>query len=486
MTAEIARLILVGAGWLYVASLAGLLVLGAAMAVHLVLAVWLRRPRPAAPAPAAEAWPAVLVQLPLYNERFVVERLIDAAAALDYPRDRLQIQVLDDSSDDTPARARARVAYHRARGVPLTYLRRPDRAGFKAGALATGLAAAPAADLVAVFDADFAPAPDFLRRLAPDFLADPRLGMVQARWEHLNPDQNALTRAQALAFDSFFAVEQVARSRAGWPMNFNGSAGVWRRTCIEAAGGWQADTLAEDADLSYRALLAGWRLDYRPEVAVPAELTPTLLAFKRQQFRWAKGSFQVLGKLAGRLWRAPWPAGHKLLATLNLAGYAAQPLALALLLLSLPVVLAHGRLPVAVDGLSWLGLVPPLTILWGQVRFRPEPLRRLLFFPVLTLTALGLALNNTVALAEALAGRAGEFQRTPKGPASPLYAVPLDWTTAGELLLALYAFAGGGLALERAPHMAVMLFVYALGFGGVAAVGLWEAAAHHPQAEPAQ
>ena len=473
MQFEIGPALLAAAGWLYAASLAGVALFGLALALTLAAAVWHRRPRP--PAPPSGPWPALLVQLPLFNERFVVERLIDAAAALDYPRDRLLIQVLDDSTDDTGALARARVAYHRARGVPIVHRPRLNRAGFKAGALAEGLAAAPDAELVAIFDADFAPAPDFLRRLAPEFQADPRLGMLQARWEHLNPEQNALTRAQALAFDSFFAVEQVARSRAGWPMNFNGSAGLWRRACIEAAGGWQADTLAEDADLSYRALLAGWRLDYRPEVAAPAELAPSLLAVKRQQYRWAKGSFQVLGKLAGRLARAPWPLTHKVWALLNLAGYAPQPLALAALLLSLPVVLAHGRAPVAWDVLGWLGLVPPLVALWGQIRFRPEPVWRLRYYPVLMLGMIGLALSNTAALAAAVAGRAGAFQRTPKGPAGAVYAVPLDWTTWGELILALYAFATGVLALERAPSLAPMLGVYALSVGAVATQGLREA-----------
>lgn len=483
MTAEMFRLALVGAGWLYAASLAGLIGFGLLLGAHLALAVGLRRPRPAAPPPAE--WPTVLVQLPLYNERYVAGRLIDAAARLDYPRGRLHIQVLDDSTDDTRAIARARVAGHRARGVPISLHLRPDRAGYKAGALAAGLAAAPEAELVAVFDADFMPGPDVLRRLAPEFCADPRLGMLQARWDHLNPDQNPLTGAQALAFDSFFAVEQVARSRAGWPMSFNGSAGLWRRSCIEAAGGWQGDTLAEDADLSYRALLAGWRLDYRAEVAVPAELTPTLLAFKRQQFRWAKGSFQVLGKLGPRLLRAPWPLAQRLLAVLNLAGYAAQPLMLAALVLSLPVVLAGGRAPAAWAGLGWVGLVPLLAAAWGQVRFRAAPLRRMPYFAVLMMAAIGLALNNSVALAEALAGRTGEFQRTPKGPAGPAYAVPLGWTAAGELFLALYALATAALALGRAPHMAGMLLVYALSFGGVAAVSVWEAAARPRLAEPA-
>lgn len=466
-------------GGLYAASVWGLAAYGAALAVALAVAVWYRRPRPPAPAPDEAGWPTVLVQLPVFNERSVVERLIDAAAALDYPAGRLMIQVLDDSTDDTAARAWTRVAALRARGVPITYQHRRGRDGFKAGALAAGLASAPEAEFVAVFDADFAPAPDFLRRLIPDFLADPRLGMVQARWEHLNAGQNAVTRAQALAFDGYFAVDQVARSRAGWPMNFNGSAGVWRRACIDDAGGWQGDTLAEDLDLSYRAQLQGWRLDYRPEVAAPAELPPSLLAVKRQQFRWAKGSFQVWRKLGARLLASRRPLHHKVLGWLHLSGYLSHPLALASLLLSLPVVLLEGHTPVRWDLLGWLSLAPPLVTIWGQIRLRREAWR-LRDYPILVIGMIGLALGNTRAFWEALTGQVSEFQRTPKASA---YTVPLDWTTWGELLLALYAAATGLLALERAPGLAPMLCLYALGFGGVAALSLWEAWSSQPQTE---
>jgi len=229
--------------WIYTAALFGLAVFGYNMLLMLGLTAWHRR-QPKPPRPPT-VWPPVVVQLPIFNERYVVERLIDAAAALDYPPERLVIQVLDDSTDDTAAIAKARVAHHRARGRKITYHHRADRRGFKAGALATGLRAAPApVEFVAIFDADFVPPPDFLRRTLPAFQADPRLGMVQARWDHLNAEQSVLTRAQALALDGYFTVDQVARSRAGLLMNFNGSAGVWRRACIEAAGGWQGDTLA--------------------------------------------------------------------------------------------------------------------------------------------------------------------------------------------------------------------------------------------------
>ncbi|MCS6910617.1 MAG: glycosyltransferase [Anaerolineales bacterium] len=458
---------------LYTLTLLLLAIFGLNLLIALLAAVFHHKPRP--PANPPERWPEVLVQVPLYNERYVVERVIDSVAALDYPPDRLHIQILDDSTDETAQRARARVAYHRARGVAMTYLHRSTRDGYKAGALAEGLAAVgPAPEFVAIFDADFAPPRDFLRRLLPDFLADPRLGLVQARWEHLNPQRNALTLAQALALDGYFCVEQVARSRAGWLLNFNGSAGVWRRACIEDAGGWQGDTLAEDLDLSYRAQLRGWRLDYRLEVAAPAELPSTLLSIKRQQFRWAKGSFQVLRKLGRQVLTARLDTHRKLLALLHLAGYLPQPLAVLSLLLSLPVVLIK-QSPLDLSVLGWLGLTPLLAVLWGQLRLG-RGLARLSAYPLTMLGMIGLALSNTRAFAEALAGRRSEFQRTPKTAEAhdADYAVPLDWTTWGELLLAAYALFTGCIAQERLPALAPVLFMYAASFGLVGVRSLWE------------
>ena len=271
------------------------------------------------------------------NERYVVERLIDSAAALDYPADRLTIQVLDDSTDDTAALAEARVAFHREQGRHIDYLRRTERTGYKAGALAAGMAAAPC-DFAVVFDADFVPPTDYVRKLIPELINNPRLGMLQARWGHLNPGQNMLTRAMALAFDSFFTVDQVARSGAGLMMNFNGSAGILRRTCIEEAGGWQHDTLVEDMDLSYRAQIKGWLIKYRLDVVVPGELPASIIALKQQQYRWAKGATQVLRKLWRPLCDSPKPLLHKLQGLLHLSGYLPHPLMVASLLLSLPVV----------------------------------------------------------------------------------------------------------------------------------------------------
>src|SRR5205085_7746241 len=239
------------------------------------------------PAPQGrfERLPPVTIQLPVFNEMYVVERLIDAVARIEYPRDRLEIQVLDDSTDETQGIARAKVERLRRDGIDISYLHRDNRAGYKAGALQEGLQVARG-ELVAVFDADFVPSPDFLRR-SVDYFTDPRIGMVQVRWEHLNRDYSHLTQAQAIFLDGHFVIEHTARNRSGRFFNFNGTAGVWRRATIEDAGGWQHDTLTEDLDLSYRAQLAGWRFVYLPEVVSPAEVPVEMNAFKSQQHRWA-------------------------------------------------------------------------------------------------------------------------------------------------------------------------------------------------------
>ncbi|MCC7362585.1 MAG: glycosyltransferase [Anaerolineales bacterium] len=470
-------------GWVYAAALLLMAVYGFNMWLMALLAarLWLRRPPPAAPPAAPDRdWPAVLVQLPLCNERFVAERLLEAVAALDYPRERLIIQVLDDSTDDTSSLLRARVAQFRARGVRMEYLHRLQRGGFKAGALAAGLAAQPEGDLVAIFDADFVPAPDFLRRAVPFFDGRPRLGMLQTRWEHLNADHDLLTQAQALALDAFFGAEQVVRSHYGLFMNFNGSGGLWRRAAIADAGGWDGGTLAEDLDLSYRAQLKGWRFAYTPDVPAPAELPTTLSAFKRQQFRWAKGSLQVARKVGWQLLTAPGESlWRKWSGVLHLTGYVPHALMILSLLLSLPIVLLeHGQTPLRWGLMGLAGFGPILLGLVAQLALRPDWPRRITRYPALLLLGIGLALTNTQALIQAALGTRTEFLRTPKGPpgrGGANYSVPLDWTTWGETFLAFYALVTGMLALQLAPPLAPMAFIYALGFGFTAGLGFWQA-----------
>ena len=424
-------------------------------------------------------WPTVLIQLPLYNERYVVERLIDAVVALDYPADRLTIQVLDDSTDDTVVIARSRVAYHRARGHAITYLHRADRSGFKAGALAAGLKHSRA-DYVAIFDADFVPPVDFLRRTMPEFSRDPLLAVVQSRWEHLNWNQNPLTQSIGLQLDSYFGVEQAARCQLGLLMNFNGSAGIWRRAAIDDAGGWQGDTLAEDLDLSFRAQLRGWRMIYLPQVASPAELPTTMVALKRQQFRWAKGSIQVLRKLNTRLLTTPMSLFRKVEAYIQLGAYLGHSLVVVSLLLTLPVVLLdHGRTPMRWELVQLAGFGPPAIAVVSQLILRKDWYRRLPYYPLWILMGIGLALTNLVAVWDALIGKPNEFERTPKAPSGSqvvkTYCLPLDWTTWGETFLAFYALVTAMLALELARGLAPFIFVYAIGFGYTAALGFLQA-----------
>ena len=410
--------------------------------------LWMRRPlRPETP-PAPEAWPRVTVQLPLYNERLVVERAIDAAAALDYPRERLQIQVLDDSTDDTSSHAAAAVRRHRARGLDIVHLRRERREGYKAGALAAGLARA-SGSLVAVFDADFVPPPEFLRRLVPHF-ADAGVGMVQARWTHLNRDRSALTSAEAVLLDAHFLLEHTARMRRGLFLNFNGTAGIWRRDCIEDAGGWSSDTLTEDLDLSYRAQLAGWRFVFDDRVAVPAELPGEMEAFKSQQRRWTKGSIQTARKLLPEVWRRPLPAGVKREAFFHLTSNVAYPLLLVLSLLLLPVMLARSLVPAwAVwtlhAGVLLFGIVPVALFLAAGQRAAGASWRALPRHVAGALVlGVGLSVNNARAVLEGLGSGLGDWERTPKTGDGvrerPLRAYPAAHRAAGrgELVLALY------------------------------------------------
>ncbi len=450
--------------------------------------LYLRHRREVVPTPPPidrSALPAVTVQIPVYNELHVVERVMDSVAALDYPSDRLQIQILDDSTDETIHLASARAALHRERGVDVTVLRRPDRSGYKAGALAWGLPHARG-EYVAIFDADFCPQPDFLLQTVPHFLVRPRLGMVQTRWSYLNADYSLLTRAQALALDGHFVVEQAGRQRSGLLMNFNGTAGVWRHRCIEECGGWQADTLSEDLDLSYRAQLAGWECLYLSSVDAPAELPPQVAAFKRQQSRWAQGSVQTLRKLAGLLLRnrrLRW--GQKVMALVHLSSYLAHALMVILLLASLPLLLVSDSAQLPLSGLVGLMcLGPPLVYAISQQQLYPNWGQRLLAFPLLVLIGIGIAWCNTQAVWRGLTRWGGTFARTPKFRlegrtgrwTDSSYRLQADASTIGEVVLALYALTAAIVALVTGHYgMIPFLLLYAAAFGSVAGMGLAQA-----------
>ena len=254
-------------------------------------------------------WPKVTIQLPIFNERYVIERLVDAVSQFDYPRELLDIQVLDDSTDETREVARACVERHAAQGLPIAYIHRTNREGYKAGALENGLKTAQG-EFVAIFDADFIPQPDFLRRTIPYFLnpaGGGKIGMVQTRWTYLNSDYSLLTRVETILLDGHFVIEHGGRSRRGTFFNFNGTAGVWRRAAIDAAGGWEHDTLTEDTDLSYRAQLKGWKFLYLPEIECASELPVDMNGFKAQQARWAKGLMQTAKKILPQVFRSEVP-----------------------------------------------------------------------------------------------------------------------------------------------------------------------------------
>lgn len=421
-----------------------------------------------------EDLPTVLIQLPVYNERYVVERLIDAAAAINYPAEKLIIQVLDDSTDATTNLAQKRAAFHANAGRNVQFIHRTDRTGYKAGALTQGMQAAPG-DFMVIFDADFIPPKNFLRSIIPMFLKDEKLGVVQARWEHLNLDQNAITHVIGQALDIHFAIDQTARSRSGLMMNFNGSCCVLRRRCVEDAGGWQADTLVEDLDLSYRVQMKGWRIAYRPDVTVPGELPASIISFKQQQFRWAKGTVQALRKLGWRLLTSGKTLTQKLEGFFHLTSYFTSPLMLITYLLSLPVVYLFGHLPFNSALLGVAVLVPPMAAAWSQARLRTNWWKSIVFYPVLFLIGIGVSLTITQAIWEALIGYKSEFVRTPKfsniNQQNSVYALSIDRATWMELLMAAYGIGTSILAFERAPTLAPFILIYALAFLLTAGMG---------------
>jgi cellulose synthase/poly-beta-1,6-N-acetylglucosamine synthase-like glycosyltransferase len=448
---------------------------------------WIHRNRaPAGPdIPKDSELPPVTVQLPVFNEALVVERLIDAAVRLDYPASQLQIQVLDDSTDETTQLAQARVEMYRRQGVNIELVHRRKRPGFKAGALANGLKTA-SGQFIAIFDADFVPPHNFLKQTIPHFFKDSRIGIIQARWEHLNRQYSWLTAAQALALDGHFAVEQTARYRAGLLLNFNGTAGVWRRNCITTAGGWQGDTISEDFDLSYRAQLAGWKCLFLDDVTAPAEIPPQLAAFKRQQFRWAKGSIQVLKKLGGQVLHAPLGFFVKLEALLHLSSYLVHPLMVILAIVT-PVLIITGSIAQIRFPLIYLSLIslgPPVLYAVAQRGLHPGKWKHhYKAMLLLIFLGCGIALSNTKAVIEACLGVGNVFRRTPKfnvnGRADrwqeSAYRLPLEGMVLAELALAIYSLAGAGVAAISGHMFAVpFILLYAGGFGYVGLQGVWD------------
>jgi len=394
--------------------------------------------------------PRVTVQLPVFNEMYVVERLIGAVCELDYPQDRLEIQVLDDSTDETRAIARRCVESWRTRGVDIHYVHRSNRNGFKAGALEHGLSLATG-EFVAVFDADFVPNRDFLKRTV-HFFTDDRVGMVQVRWEHLNRGFSSLTQVQSILLDAHFVIEHTARNRSGRFFNFNGTAGIWRRDTIASAGGWQHDTLTEDLDLSYRAQLKGWKFVFLPEVVAPAEIPVEMSAFKSQQHRWAKGSIQTALKLLPRIFRSGLPKDVKKEAffhlTANVAYLLMIPLAV-LMPITVVVRVSHGWIEVLLLDLPFFAAATMSVCVFyvaSQREIRATAWQRIKYLPFLMALGIGMSVNQARAVIEALVGHQTGFTRTPKlgvkggdaAPARRRYRVAVSLQPLLELALAAY------------------------------------------------
>ena len=432
---------------------------------------------------AEDILPHITVQLPLFNEMYVVERLVKAVTEIDYPRDRIEIQVLDDSTDETVNIARATVANYAAQGFDIHYIHRDDRTGFKAGALENGMKSAKG-ELIAIFDADFVPKPDFLRKLVHHF-TDPIVGCAQMRWAHINGSYNLLTRLQTIMLDGHFVIEQTTRNRTGNFFNFNGTAGIWRREAIELSGGWQHDTLTEDTDLSFRAQLMGWRFVYLLDEEAPAEIPVEVNAFKAQQRRWAKGVLQVWFKLYLRIWYADLPLRVKLEMFFRLTGNISYPLMIVASFMQFPLLLVRYN-----QGLHQLMMldVPLLffstvsvVLFYGSAVWYLDTKRgsRLLHLPLVMALGIGLAFSNARAVLEALMGVKSDFVRTPKYRVEKTddeswkrkkYKRRHGWLPLLELSFAIYFVFAIAYAVRMhmwGPIAFLLLFCFGYGYMGI-------------------
>ena len=439
------------------------------------------------PPPEVTEWPRVTVQLPIFNERYVIESLVEAVSRFDYPRELLDVQVLDDSTDETQEVARACVERYQALGMPVHYIHRTNREGYKAGALAEGLKTAKG-EFVAIFDADFIPLPDFLRRLVPYF-ADPKIAMVQSRWTYLNADYSLLTEVEHILLDGHFIVEHGARSRRGDFFNFNGTAGIWRRSVIDDAGGWQHDTLTEDTDLSYRAQLRGWQFLYLPEIECASELPVEMNSFKSQQARWAKGLMQTAKKILPRVMRSNEPWHVKAEAFFHLTANISYPLMIVLSTLLLPAMIVRfyqGTFQMLVIDLP-LFLASTCSIssfyLISQRNLHPKTWKRaILFMPFVMAIGIGISVRNAVAVLEAIFGKQSEFARTPKyniagqkgGWQKKSYRNRSGWLPYAEIFLGIYFAATIVYAFENQNYATIpflLLFLWGYLYTGFMSLG---------------
>jgi cellulose synthase/poly-beta-1,6-N-acetylglucosamine synthase-like glycosyltransferase len=454
---------------------------------HLLFLYWKHRKDAPTPPEHFLELPHVTIQLPMFNEMYVAERLLEGVANIDYPKDRMEIQVLDDSTDETVEIAMKKSAELRERGYDVSYRHREDRHGYKAGALEEGLREAKG-DFVMVFDADFVPTPSIVKDLIHHF-TNPKVGMVQARWGHLNRDYSVLTRVQSMMLDGHFVIEHIARNRSGRFFNFNGTAGIWRRSTIIDAGGWQHDTLTEDMDLSFRAQLRGWEFIYVPTAIAPAEIPCEMNSFKGQQFRWAKGSAQTTRKLIGVVLKANIPLKVKIECLFHLTNNFAYLFLVMLAMLQLPNMLMRQKmhhpylllLDVPLFASTCLSIIvfylTTHRALYGNLR---EAVKRL---PLMMALSIGLSINNARAVVEGLFGMQSEFVRTPKhgielsnqGWAGKKYKAAKHIGTYIELAFGVYFVITIALAVVTGSWVSIpFLVLFMVGFLYVGALSLYQ------------
>lgn len=422
--------------------------------------------------------PRVTIQLPIFNEQFVVDRLLQAISRIDYPREKLDIQLLDDSTDETVTVASSLVDHYASQGLPITYLHRTNRSGYKAGALHEGLKAAQG-EFVAIFDADFVPPPDFLLQTIHHF-TDPGIGMVQTRWTHINRRYSFLTEVEAILLDGHFVLEHSGRARHNVFFNFNGTAGIWRRRAIDDAGGWEHDTLTEDTDLSYRAQLKGWKFIYRQDVECPAELPVEMTAFKTQQARWAKGLIQTGKKILPRVLKSDQPFRVKLEAWYHLTANMSYPLMVILSVLLLPAMVIRFYqgwfqmlyIDIPLFLASTFSISSFYLVSQRELFPRSWP-RALLYLPFLMALGIGLTVTNTIAVLEALIGRQTAFARTPKyrvenkkdAMRAAKYRKRLGWIPWVELLIGSYFALTVYYAVDNENYLTVpFLLLFVVGY----------------------
>ena len=444
---------------------------------------------------ALEDLPIVTIQLPIFNERYVSRRLVDAVCQMDYPRERMQIQVLDDSIDDTQEILRETVQEYQNHGFWIEYIHRVNRSGFKAGALQDAMPFVQG-NYIAIFDADFIPSINWLKDTIRHYVDSPnaKVAVVQTRWGHINSEYSLLTKLQSTGIDGHFAIEQQARANNGYFLNFNGTAGIWNREAIIDAGGWHADTLAEDMDLSYRAQLKGWQVVYDNDIVAPAELPVAMLAFKLQQFRWAKGSIQCAKKLIATIWKADdLSLLVKFQATMHLTGYSAHPLMLLLILLSVPLMLITPddaiALRISFESMWSIFMLPatfgpPFLYFHAQRELYPKSwTRRLGRIFLLAVLGTGISWSNSRAVFAGLSNTGANFRRTPKFDIkhksdrweNKAYKIPLDATAIIELSLCIYSLIASGLSYSKGLYITFPFMVlYALSYGYVGGLTLWQ------------